>query len=269
MKKETFYVEAADLMIYCEKREKNQGPLVVIMPDGVNDCELYAQLADLLAEDFTVVTFDPRGGSRSMPTVHQKITPEILADDIACIIRHMDMGKATVFGCSSGGQGALMTGVRYPELVKNVIVHEAALQNDVQMDGVGFQYIVKFGETYGPHLEGRNVNPFFAALFVDTYPEKDFDAETNDRIEKNLAYWNEYYLGTVDTHSYTEEELKRIPACDFTVGSWSPAWHPYANIQTAKRGGFDYTWMPSAHYPVLSCPEHYAEFFKQTVHKYD
>lgn len=267
MKKEVLYVEAKDCKIYCEKR--GQGPLLVIMPDGVNDCELYAEVARLMADEFTVITFDPRGGSRSMPAVHQKVTPEILADDIACIIKQMKMGKASLYGCSSGGQGVLMTGVKYPELIKNVMVHEAALQMDVQLEGCGFNYIVKFGETYGPHLKGRNVNPFFAALFVDTFPEKDFDRDTNDRIEKNLAYWNEYYLGTVDTHSYTKEELAKIPACDFTVGSWSPAWHPYANIETAKRGGFSYAWMPSAHYPVLSCPEIFAEHLKKTIHKYD
>lgn len=267
MEKTVFYTHAENCELYCEKR--GRGPLVVMMPDGINDCEIYAGIAELIADIYTVVTFDPRGGSRSMPSRHCKITPEILADDIAAIIRQMNMGKATVFGCSSGGQGALMTGVKYPELVKNIIVHEAALQLDVQLPSTGFDYIVKFGETYGPHLSGRNINPFFAALFVDTFPEKDFDAETNERIEKNIEYWNNYYLGTVDTHSYSEEELSRIPACDFSVGSWSPAWHPYANIQTAKRGGFSFEWMPSAHYPILSCPEYYADFLKRTIEKYN
>jgi len=267
MEKQCFYVEAENCKLYCEKR--GTGPLFVIMPDGVNDCELYAKFADLMAEEFTVVSFDPRGGSRSMPTVHKKVTPELLADDMAAVIRHMDMGKASIFGCSSGGQGVLMTGVKYQELVKNVIVHEAALQMDVQLPGVGFDFIQTFGKTYGAHLEGRNINPFMASLYVSVYPERDFDKETNDRMEKNGTYWAQYYLGTVDTHSYTKEELSRIPACDFTVGAWTTAWHPYANIETAKRGGFSYTWMPSAHYPVLSCTEYYAEFCKKTIHKYD
>lgn len=267
MDKQIFYVEAENCKLYCEKR--GAGPLFVIMPDGTNDCEIYAKFADLMASEFTVVSYDPRGGSRSMPTVHEKVTPEILADDMAAVIRHMNMGKASVFGCSSGGQGVLMTGVKYPELIKNVIVHEAALQMDVQIPGVGFDFIQTFGKTYGPHLSGRNVNPFSASLFVSVFPENDFDKETNDRIEKNNEYWSEYYLGTVDTHSYTKEELSRIPACDFTVGAWTTAWHPYANIETAKRGGFSYTWMPSAHYPVLSCTKQYADFCKKTIHKYD
>ena len=204
-----------------------------------------------------------------MPRVHKPITPEILADDIAAIINYMDMGKATLFGCSSGGHGVLMAGVKYPELVKNVIVHEAALMNDCQIPGTSFDFVETFNRVYGPHLSGRNVDPFFAIMFSSVFPEDDFDEETNDRLEKNRAYWVQYYLGTQDTYVYSKEELARIPACDFSVGCWSVSFHTYANIETAKRGGFSYTWVPSAHYPVLTCTEHYAKFMKDTIHKYD
>ncbi|MBQ9931316.1 MAG: alpha/beta fold hydrolase, partial [Firmicutes bacterium] len=164
MEKEILYIPAEDVELYCEKR--GSGPLLIIMPDGTNDCEPYAHIAELMADEFTVITFDPRGGSRSMPTKHQKVTAELLADDIAAIIRYMDMGKASLFGCSSGGQGVLMAGVKYPELVKNVMPHEAALMMDDQIPGVAFSYIQTFNEVYGPHLSGANVNPFFAALYV-------------------------------------------------------------------------------------------------------
>ncbi|MBE6032429.1 MAG: alpha/beta hydrolase [Clostridiales bacterium] len=267
MEKEILYIPAEDVELYCEKR--GSGPLLIIMPDGTNDCEPYAHIAELMADEFTVITFDPRGGSRSMPTKHQKVTAELLADDIAAIIRYMDMGKASLFGCSSGGQGVLMAGVKYPELVKNVMPHEAALMMDDQIPGVAFSYIQTFNEVYGPHLSGANVNPFFAALYVSVFPEKDYDAETNERLAQNAGYWMQYYLGVQDSHSYTKEELAKIPACDFTVGCWTPAWHPYANIETAKRGGFEYTWLPCAHYPVKTCPDVLAEHLKKTIHKYD
>ena len=250
-------------------KKRGSGPLLVIMPDGTNDCELYAHISELMADEFTVISFDPRGGSRSMPTKHQKVGPELLADDIAAIIRYMDMGKAALFGCSSGGQGVLMAGVKYPELIKNVMAHEAALMSDVQLPGTGFQFIQTFGEVYGPHLEGVNVDPFFASLYVSVYPPKDFDDATNARITQNLQYWGQYYLGNVDLHSYTREELAKIPACDFTVGCWTPAWHPYANMETAKRGGFSCTWLPCAHYPVLTCPDVLAAHMKMTIHKHD
>ena len=120
MEKKILHIPADGVTLYAEQR--GQGPLLVVMPDGTNDCEPYAKLCELMADEYTVVTFDPRGGSRSMPQVNQKVTAEMLAGDLAAMIRYMDMGKASVFGVSSGGQGALMLGVLYPELVKNVMV---------------------------------------------------------------------------------------------------------------------------------------------------
>ena len=77
MEKKILHIPADGVTLYAEQR--GQGPLLVVMPDGTNDCEPYAKLCELMADEYTVVTFDPRGGSRSMPQVDQKVTAEILA----------------------------------------------------------------------------------------------------------------------------------------------------------------------------------------------
>ena len=91
-------------------------------------------------------------------------------------------------------------------------------------------------------------------MYFNICPDRDFDDELNDRLEKNRAYWAKYYLGTADAHHYSDEELARIPACDFSVGTWTTAWLPYANIQVAKRGGFSCTWVPASHLPGSELP---------------
>ncbi|MBE6031783.1 MAG: alpha/beta hydrolase [Clostridiales bacterium] len=269
MSKEIMYVQAQDCMLYCEKR--GQGPLLVIMPDGNNDAGPYEGIADMLADEFTVVVFDPREGSRSIPSVHQPVGAELLADDIAAIIKHMDMGKASVFGVSSGGQGALMVGVKYPELIKNVIIHEAALcgPEDVPIPNACGAYFMGFNQTYGPHLTGMNVTPFHAAMYVTVFPERDFSPEVNARMAQNGPVWGQYYFGVQDQQSYTEEMLAKIPACDFTVGCWTPSFQVIANIRTANRGGFEYTWLPSGHYPMITCPDVLVDHIRKTIHKYD
>ena len=265
MEMKTFYVPAKDCELYCEQR--GSGPLMIIMPDGSNDAGVYSAFAELMADEFTVVAFDPRGGSRSLPAVDVHVTPEILAEDIAAIIRFMDMGKASVYGCSSGGQAVLMTGVMYPELIKNIMIHEAALQMDTPLPGAGFEFIKTFTEVYAPHIEG--VPPFNVACSISFYPPEAYDAETNARLDKNSAYWGQWYLGTIDSHSYSAEELAKIPACDFTVGAWTPAWLPYANIATAERGGFDWSWLPCSHAPHMTCPDLLAAHCHKAIHKYN
>ena len=48
---------------YCELR--GSGPTVVLIPSGEGDCGNFAVVAEQLAREFTVLTFDTPGGSRS------------------------------------------------------------------------------------------------------------------------------------------------------------------------------------------------------------
>jgi hypothetical protein len=92
--------------------------------------------------------------------------------------------------------------------------------------------------------------------------------EVHDRIDKNSIYWSEYYLGSVDKYSYSEEELKSMPNLEFSVGAWTPAWMVAANISTAKRANVNYTWLPAAHYPEVVCPDVLAKYIQTTSEKY-
>ena len=264
MQREVFSVPADGVALYCEKR--GSGPLLILVPDGSNDCEPYAKVAELLADEFTVVIFDMRGGTRSMPQEHRKITPEILAGDVAAIIRYMNLGKASVYGCSSGGQTVLTLGLHYPELVRNIMVHEAALQNDTPIPGTGFEYFRVLAETFGPKCVG--FTPVEVVFHCNVFQADILDDACRQRLKANRAYWERYYLGTVDMDSYTGEDLAKMPSVEFTVGAWTPSWMSYANIATAERGSRPYKWLPCAHAPHLSCPGVLADHIRTTCRKY-
>jgi pimeloyl-ACP methyl ester carboxylesterase len=264
MQKEILTIPADGVDLYCEKR--GSGPLLILVADGSNDCEPYAKVADLLADEFTVIIFDMRGGTRSMPKEHRKVTPKILAGDVAAIIKYMDMGKASVYGCSSGGQTVLTLGLHYPELVRNVMPHEAALQNDTQIPGIGFEYFKVLNETFGPKCVG--FSPIEVVFNCNVFQADILDDDTKKRLRANREYWEKYYLGTVDMNSYTKEDLDKMPNVEFTIGAWTPSWMSYANITTAERGGKPYKWLPCAHAPHLSCPDVLADHIRTTCRKY-
>jgi hypothetical protein len=79
MKKKTFMVYANGMDFYCEMM--GQGPSMVLVPPGSNDCGTYENLMECLADEFTVLTFDPRGGSRSPDPHPRPVTPELFSDD--------------------------------------------------------------------------------------------------------------------------------------------------------------------------------------------
>ena len=115
-----------DARLYYEVR--GSGPLVVLVGAPMN-AAAFAPLADRLAADHTVLTTDPRGITRSSVDDRDRdSTPEMRADDLVRLIRHVDAGPATVLGSSGGAVSALALVQASPELVETVIAHEPPLQ---------------------------------------------------------------------------------------------------------------------------------------------
>lgn len=80
------------------------GPAIVFATGAFNDHTTCAELADLLAADHTVVTYDRRARGQSGDTAPYAIEREI--EDLAALVDLVD-GSAAVFGFSSGGNLAL------------------------------------------------------------------------------------------------------------------------------------------------------------------
>lgn len=68
-----------------------------------------------LSKHFRIITPDSRGHGRTLnPT--RRLSYQLMADDLAGLVRELKLEKPFVFGYSDGGQTALDFGMRYPEL---------------------------------------------------------------------------------------------------------------------------------------------------------
>ena len=264
MKKDILTVSVNDVDFYCEKR--GSGPSLMLVPDGTMDCEHYSLVGDMLADEYTVLTYDVRGATRSIPKEHKRVTPQIFASDVAGIIKALDMAPAAIYGSSMGGQAVLSVGKYYPEVARNLIVHEAALMRDVPIPGTGFEFFKTIFTTFGPICKG--FSPRDVSFICNWDNWKAFGDDFLKRHEANSEYWAKYYLGTIDVDTYTKEELEKMPNLEFSVGAWSPYWMVNANQTTAERGGKPCTLLPCGHVPQAVCPEEFAEFLRKTCRKY-
>lgn len=114
-----------DATLYYEVR--GAGPLVVLVGAPM-DARAFTSVADLLVDDHTVLTTDPRGINRSaVDDPERDSTPEERADDLAALIAHVDAGPAAVFGSSGGAVSALALAQRHPGAASTVIAHEPPL----------------------------------------------------------------------------------------------------------------------------------------------
>ncbi|MDQ3411425.1 MAG: alpha/beta hydrolase [Chloroflexota bacterium] len=184
--------------IYYEVR--GAGPVLLIIPGGPQDAGVFTDLAQRLADRYTVVAYDPRGNSRSIvdgAPADQRL--DIHGDDAARLIEALGGGPADVFGTSGGGQIGLNLAARHPERVRTLVAHEPPaimLLNDpsaalaagqeiydtYRRDGVDAAMAAFMAMTgLADEPEPADASPEFAPT-----PE---DAAMFARVSGNFEYW--------------------------------------------------------------------------------
>ncbi|MGW6884950.1 alpha/beta fold hydrolase [Streptomyces goshikiensis] len=108
---------------------RGQGPLLLLIPGGAGGAASFDGIADDLAAEYTVATYDPRGMSRSTlddPEADQRVAEH--ADDALRIVDLLSpVEPARVFGSSSGAITAVHLLTAHPERVERLVAHEPPL----------------------------------------------------------------------------------------------------------------------------------------------
>ena len=107
---------------------RGAGAPVLLIMGATGDGGHFDAMADLLAGEFTVITYDRRGNGRSpVPAGWQTTSPDEQANDAAALLEALGVGPVSVFGTSGGGNFALCLLVCHPELVRGALLHEPGL----------------------------------------------------------------------------------------------------------------------------------------------
>src|SRR5260370_7408021 len=62
--------------------------------------------------------------------IERELRFELMADDIAALIRYLGLEQADIFGFSLGGGVGLQTAIRHPELVRKLALASTAFKRD-------------------------------------------------------------------------------------------------------------------------------------------
>ncbi|MFQ5923079.1 MAG: alpha/beta fold hydrolase [Anaerolineales bacterium] len=95
------------------------GPVVILVHGFSLDLRMWDSQFSLLSKNYRTIRYDCRGfGKSSLPTN----APYTHAEDLAMLLRTVSITEASVVGQSMGGQVVLEAAIRYPELVKRVVL---------------------------------------------------------------------------------------------------------------------------------------------------
>ncbi|MFI5907037.1 alpha/beta fold hydrolase [Dactylosporangium sp. NPDC051541] len=192
MKTEQLKVPGATL--YYEVR--GGGPVLLLIGGGIYDAEGFAALADDLAADYTVVTYDRRGNSRSaLDGAPAEIILEEQADDAYRLLGAVGVSEdepADVFGNSSGAVIALELAARYPGMVRTVVAHEPPLF-ELLPDFDHFRTVfTQVADVYREQGAGAAMGVFGAAMDMhgdDDTPSAPPSPEFGARMQVNMEYF--------------------------------------------------------------------------------
>ena len=101
--------------------------MLLILQGGAGNADGSEVLANELADDFTVVTYDRRGLSRSTPIRAERYEIATHADDAARLIGALSGEPVFVFASSLGALIGVELAARHPGLVRLLIAHEPGL----------------------------------------------------------------------------------------------------------------------------------------------
>ena len=98
----------------------------MIMLHGINDNGLcWTPVAKKLEDDFDIIMLDQRGHGKSIAP-EMEFGLELLADDVAVLIKELDLHEPVLLGHSLGGQVATVTAGKYPTIVSKIMLEDPA-----------------------------------------------------------------------------------------------------------------------------------------------
>src|SRR5262249_43415442 len=116
------FVKARGSNFYYE--EQGEGPPILLIPPSGSTASTWNALPGDLAGAAQMIAYDRRGYTRSKGEIVWSAAEH--ARDAAAILDALEAGPAVLVGTSAGATIALDLAVRRPDLVRAVVVHEAA-----------------------------------------------------------------------------------------------------------------------------------------------
>jgi pimeloyl-ACP methyl ester carboxylesterase len=115
-----FFDAKGGVKLYYE--ETGSGPPIIFCHEFAGDYRSWEPQVRYFSHRFRVITFNARGYPPSeVPTDPKSYSLDLAVDDVARLLRHLEISNAHVVGFSMGSFTSLFFGMRHPELARSVI----------------------------------------------------------------------------------------------------------------------------------------------------
>src|SRR2546422_2590895 len=121
------YASVNGLNLYYEMH--GSGEPLVLLPGGFEPVEAMGEIVPQLAATRRVIGVELQGHGHTAD-IERPLRFELMADDIAALIRHLGLERTDIFGFSLGGGVGLQTAIRHPEVVRKLALASTPFKKD-------------------------------------------------------------------------------------------------------------------------------------------
>jgi len=153
---------------------------LVLLHGGLGSGEMLAPMIPALTQGRSVITADLQGHGRTAD-IDRPIDVKLMAEDIAALIRHLDLVQVDVLGYSLGGGVALFLAANHPELIRKAIVVSA----NVRRDAIPAEMLAQQSQVSGAAVEFMKDTPMYQ-LYQRVAPRPEDFGRLLDKIGASM-----------------------------------------------------------------------------------
>jgi len=120
--------------MYYEVHGEGDRSLVLIHGGGSTIESNWSRVLPQLAPRRTVIAIELQGHGRTAD-VDRPETFEQDADDVAALVRQLNLASVDLFGFSNGGHTAMQIAIRHPGIVRKLVIASASYRREGMIDG--------------------------------------------------------------------------------------------------------------------------------------
>lgn len=192
-------------------RISGDGPALIMIHGIISDSTFFEECQKWLSSFYTVISYDRRSYGNSTSVKYTDYTVRTQAEDVAEIIRSLQLGSAYILGNSAGGLIGLELAIQHPSLVKGLLMIEPSLGYDPSEKNklLGWNRLLNQHKEEGKY---KQVLPLFSELTGEARGSAEFSMAQMKRTYQNLSAFLNGELNEVQHYLPSRDRLKNITA---------------------------------------------------------
>jgi pimeloyl-ACP methyl ester carboxylesterase len=190
-----------------------KGPVLALTPGGRMGGDAVDATAERLAERHLVVSWDRRNTGASHVWFGSEPEQIVWADDLAALLRHLELAPAYLAGASAGARVSYLAALRHIDVTAGLVLWSVS-GGPYGSQNLGYQYHTPFiNEAVRAGMQGVADTDFFRERIAANPANRDRLLSTRpEEFIAALRGWNESFYPRPDTPviAATSDELRTI-----------------------------------------------------------